>query len=230
MNEQIERTALEDVLDAYVAAATDSGAPPLAEWVRRFPQFERELTEFAASWSLMKGLPPAPDAEEVDEETLVLRGMSVVQNLLHAQEQAVAAPAPAVVPTAAVSIASLLAAAQSRDLTPRQLAAAVGIGSALLRKLDLRRIDIVQMPRDAIDALATALATALGRAADEVAAYLRQGPALAAMARRAEQAPEVGPPEDFFDAIRNDTTMTDEQKQRWLAFESRELREPLGER
>jgi len=80
MNDQQERQTLEDVLDEFVASGAGPNSASLAEWIRRYPQYERELTEFAASWSLMKWLPPSPDAEEVDEETLVLRGMSVVQN------------------------------------------------------------------------------------------------------------------------------------------------------
>ena len=76
---------LEDVLDAYVASGAGPNSASLAEWICRYPRYERELTEFAASWSLMRSLPPAPDAKEVDEEALVLRGMSVVQDLLRRQ-------------------------------------------------------------------------------------------------------------------------------------------------
>lgn len=85
---QQERPPLEDVLDAFVASGAGPNSASLHEWIRRYPKYERDLTEFAASWSLMKWLPPSPDAEEVDEKTLVLRGMSVVQNLLHKQLQA----------------------------------------------------------------------------------------------------------------------------------------------
>ena len=49
---------LKDVLDAYVA----SGVGPnnsLDGWIRRYPEFEQQIIEFAASWSLMKWLPPA---------------------------------------------------------------------------------------------------------------------------------------------------------------------------
>ena len=84
MNEPMEKERLEDILDAYVASGIGPNSP-LGEWIRRYPDFERELIEFAASWSLMTWLPPAPNAEEVEEERLVLRGMSVVQNLLHRQ-------------------------------------------------------------------------------------------------------------------------------------------------
>ena len=77
---RIER--LEDVLDAFVASDVNPNEA-LDEWIRCYPEYEQELTDFAVSWSLMRSLPPAPDAEEVDEDTLVLEGMSIVQNLLH---------------------------------------------------------------------------------------------------------------------------------------------------
>lgn len=215
MNDQQERQTLEDVLDEFVASGAGPNSASLAEWIRRYPQYERELTEFAASWSLMKWLPPSPDAEEVDEETLVLRGMSVVQNLLHRQEQE-AAPPETVAP-----ITSLLDEGRARGLTPRQLAQAAGLGEILLRKLDRRLVRYASIPREAVEALAAALR----REAQNVAAYLQQRPKFAAAAQyRAEQAPELAEPEDFFTAVRADPTMTDEQRARWLALAPRDGR------
>lgn len=215
MNDQMERERLEDVLDAFVASEGNPSSASLAEWIRRYPQYERELTEFAASWSLMKWLPPSPDAEEVDEETLVLRGMSVVQNLLHRQEQG-AAPPETVAP-----ITSLLDEGRARGLTPRQLAQAAGLGEILLRKLDRRLVRYASIPREAVEALAAALR----REAQSVAAYLQQRPKFAAVAHyRAELAPELAEPEDFFTAVRADPTMTDEQRARWLALAPRDGR------
>ncbi len=217
MNDQMERERLEDVLDAFVASEGNPSSASLAEWIRRYPQYERELTEFAASWSLMKWLPPSPDAEEVDEETLVLRGMSVVQNLLHRQDQGQAAPSAAVAP-----ITSLIEEGRARGLAPRQLAQAAGIGEIVLRKLDRRLIAFGRLPREASEALVAALAAALQRGSDSIVRYLQQGPRFAAAAHyRAEQAPQLAKPEDFFDAVRNDPTMTDEQRARWLALEPR---------
>ncbi|MCC6630136.1 MAG: hypothetical protein IT340_22375 [Chloroflexi bacterium] len=217
MNDQQERQALEDVLDAFVASGAGPNDASLAEWIRRYPQYERELTEFAASWSLMTWLPPSPETEDVDEETLVLRGMSVVQNLLHKQQQA-----PAIAPTVAVApFESLVAAGRARGLAPRQLAQAAGLGVSLLRKLDRRLIRYGSIPREAI----AALAAAIQREAEAVARYLQQSPTFAAAAQhRAEQAPELAEPEDFFAAVGADPTMTDEQRARWLALAPRDGR------
>jgi hypothetical protein len=221
MNDQIEQETLEDVLDAYVASAAGPDSASLDAWIHRYPQFATELTEFAASWSLMKGLPAAPDAHETDVEKLVLRGMGIVQNLLHAQGQervtAGAALAPAAVQ--AVAIESLIGAGRDRGLAPSQLARAAGIGEILLRKLDRRLIAFARLPREASEALVEALAAALEQATETVERYLQQRPVLGAAAYRAEQAPQLAEPEDFFEAVRNDPTITDEQRARWLAFD-----------
>ena len=218
MNDQIEQEALEDVLDGYVASAAGPDSASLDAWIRRYPQFATELTEFAASWSLMKGLPPAPGAQETDVEKLVLRGMRIVQTLLHTQEQE-RVPAGATRAPAAVAIESLIGAGRDRGLAPSQLARAAGVGEILLRKLDRRLIAFARLPREVSEALVEALAAALEQATESVVRYLQQGPVLGAAAYRAEQAPQLAEPEDFFDAVRNDPTMTDEQRARWLAFD-----------
>ncbi|MCL4239729.1 MAG: hypothetical protein KJ048_00100 [Dehalococcoidia bacterium] len=215
MNDPQERQTLADVLDAFIASGAGPESPLLAEWIRRYPQYTHELTEFAASWSLMRSLPPALDADEVDEETLVLRGMSVVQNLLHKQPQTQTST------SALLPFESLVAEARSRGLVPREFARAAGIGDGLLRKLDRRLIRYASIPHEAIEVLAAVIQ----RQTESVARYLQQGPTFAAAAQHhAERAPELAEPEDFFVAVRSDPTMTDEQRARWLAFAHREGR------
>ena len=208
MNTPNDLESLEDLFDAYVA----SGGEPFAsldDWIRRYPQYEQELTEFAMSWSLMESLPPIPGAEEVSESTLVLRGMSVVQNLLHAQSsESSSVPVP--------PFESLLTEGRIRSLEPRQLAHATGLGVILLRKLDRRLIRYATIPREAIRRLAEAIRI------DEasVSVYLQRSPALAAgTEHRSEQAPVLGDPENFFDAVRADTTISSEDADRWLELE-----------
>ena len=133
---RIER--LEDVLDAFVASDVNPNEA-LDEWIRRYPEYEQELTDFAVSWSLMRSLPPAPDAEEVDENTLVLRGMSIVQNLLHSQP--IESASESVVP-----FESLVAEGRVHGLEPRQLAQATKLGDSLLGKLNRRLIRYASIP------------------------------------------------------------------------------------
>ena len=208
MNEQVECLSLEDILDAYVASG-DIPDRSLDEWIQRYPEYEKELTEFAVSWTLMESLPPAPEAAKVDECVLVLRGMSIVQNLLHKQSQ-VASSNPS------APFESLIAEGRALGLKPRQLAEAVRLGDAILGKLDRRLIRYASIPQDAIDELAYAIQ----RGTASVAAYLRQDPQFAASAEhRSEQAPTLSESEDFFDAVRNDPTISPEHADYWLALE-----------
>ena len=208
MNNPNSLDRLEDVLDAYVAS-DDGPDASLDDWIRRYPQYEQELTEFAISWSLMESLPPEPDTEEVGVATLVLRGMSVVQNLLHGQPLESAS-------VSVPSFESLIAEGWGNGLEPRQLAQVSRLGVSLLRKLDRRLIRYASIPRDAIRGLAEAIRS------DEasVSAYLQQSSALAAATEhRSEQAPALTEPEDFFDSVRADPTISHGDAAHWLEIQ-----------
>ena len=198
---------LENVFDAYVAADDELGGS-LEEWIQNYPEYEQEITGFAISWTLMNSLPPAPIVEGVEEDTLVLRGMSIVQNLLHDK-----------LPQAGSEIHpqfdSLLSEGRARGLSPGKLASQIGMGAGLLRKLDRRLIRRNSIPRKAIEAIAEAIQ----HSTSNVDAYLQQGPVLiASTEHRAEQTPTLSEPEDFFDAVRSDPTMSQEHAERWLAL------------
>ena len=208
MNRPMDQEMLEDVLDAYVASGVGPNSP-LEEWTRRYPEFEREIVEFAASWSLMTWLPPAPNVEEVTEETLVLRGMSVVQNVLHRQSAESS-------PDSVAPFESLVVEGQERGFEPRRLAHAVGLGDSLLRKLDRRLIAFATIPQELI----YGLAQVMGREASTITAYLQQEPTLAARTEhRSEQAPKLMAQEDFFDAVRSDPTIGRDHADHWYALE-----------
>jgi hypothetical protein len=192
MNDQ-----LDDILDAYLEGGADDSS--LNNLIRRFPQFEQELTEFAASRTLMHGMQPAAGTHIPPDDELAARGMGIVQQLLGAPARA--------------PIQSLIAEARARGLSPQQLRDAVGLGSGVLMKLDRRLIQFGSIPRAAIEQIAAAIQ----RDFSSVVNYLQQGPTLAASASyRSEQAPQVGAQEDFASAVRTDTTMSAEQRARWL--------------
>ncbi|MCY4653112.1 MAG: hypothetical protein OXC95_08105, partial [Dehalococcoidia bacterium] len=208
MNKPNRLERLEDVLDAYVASDVNPNEA-LDEWIQRYPEYEQELTDFAVSWSLMRSLPPAPDAEEVDEDTLVLRGMSIVQNLLH--EQSRESASESVVP-----FENLIAEGRVRGLKPGQLAQATKLGDSLLGKLNRRLIRYASVPQVLIKSLAEAIQSTPA----SVTAYLQERPKFAvAMEHRSEQAPELSEQEDFFDAVRADPTIRSEHTAYWLKLE-----------
>ena len=213
MSNQIEQVELDDVLDAFLATGAPS-ATALREFIQRYPQFQHELTQFAASWQLSEALPMSPDVQQVSDEMIVKRGFRAVNELLSGREFQVQ---PAGVPVGSVAqppVRSLLDEARAQGLRPRQFAAAVGMGESLLAKLDRGLIRFTSIPREAMESIAEALHRDLA----SIQSYLEaRTPSVAPMAAfKAEQAPEVGQPEDFASAVETDATMSAEQRQRWL--------------
>ena len=207
MNKETE-DRLEDILDRMVASDIDPSSDDIADWIRQYPEFERELLGFAASWSLMKSLPSTNMPSLVDEETLVLRGMSIVQNLLHKQSD--------VQPVTPETIEGLIETGRSEGISPSRLASEAFLGIALLRKLDRRLIRFSTIPTE----VTAALAAVLHREASAIASYLARPPTLAAgMRYRAEHAPELAEQEDFEAAVQMDPTMSSADRERWLALQ-----------
>jgi len=213
MKNQIGPVELDDVLDALLATGAPS-ATALREFIQRYPQFQHELTEFAASWQLSEALPMSPDVQRVSDEMIVERGIRAVNELLSGRQFQVE---PAGVPVGSVAqppVRSLLDEARAQGLRPRQFAAAVGMGESLLAKLDRGLIRFASIPREAMESIAEALHRDLA----SIQSYLEaRTPSVAPMAAfKADQAPEVGQPEDFASAVETDATMSAERRQRWL--------------
>jgi hypothetical protein len=201
---------LEDVLDAFVAAGPGS----LNDWIQRYPHYKRELIEFAASWQLSESLPISPDAEPVSDAVILEHGKRAVQDLLRTRNFDLEPVASAAGSAASVPIRSLIEEARARGLRPRQFAAATGMGENLLAKLDRGLIRFASIPREAFESLAAALQRDLV----SIQTYLEQkGPTVASVAAfKAEQTPEAGEPEDFVAAVQTDSTMSPDQRRRWL--------------
>lgn len=209
MNDFSGRDELEDVLNAYMAAASTPNAESLAEWIRRYPQYERELTEFAVAWSRTRWF-PAVQRPSDDDDTSAQRAMRTVQAVLH--EKAASLPSSQ---QQQHPIDSLLAEARSHGLSMDQLADRIELSAALVRKLDRRLIRYVSMPLAVIENLAGVVE----RQVLAVARYLDGAPVAAQGARyRAERAPALADQEDFFDAVQNDPELSEERRGRWLAL------------
>jgi hypothetical protein len=207
MNESSNDRALADLLDAYVAAtAAQPSYGALAEWVRRYPRYAAELTEFTAHWSLAAHLSSPPDAA-TDEAALVRRGMDLLQPLLQRGN----AQRPADDP-----ITTLLAAAKAEGLSVQDLAERSGLTVPLVMKLDRRLIRAATIPA----AVVSGVAQALRRDATAVSAYLLQaGPRFAAGASYlAREAPALAGQEDFLDAVRADRTLPEARRAALLAM------------
>jgi hypothetical protein len=114
-----------------------------------------------------------------------------------------------------LEIESILSSAKKLGLDALGLADATGLSVVLVMKLDRRLIDFRSIPEKIFGVLATALhaATAV------VAEYLRQPPVLATEARfRANENPKVPEPQDFFDAVRSDKSVSEDRRVALLAL------------
>jgi hypothetical protein len=208
-----QRRELDDVLTGYLAAgAMDSDS--LRQWIEHYPEYEQELTDFAMAWMLSESLPVPPGAAQVTDSRLVERGMQAVQQLLTKKQQPESAALLAS-SSAAEQISGLMAEARARGLRPRQFVQVTGLGDALLAKLDRRLIRFASIPNEVIERIASALQRDL----DSVRQYLQQAPSFATTAAyRAEQAPQLAEPEDFFAAAASDSTMSAAQRAHWQSL------------
>lgn len=196
MTERPRADELQDVLDAYRDALEEPSKGALDDWIRRYPQYARELADFTVSWSLSQTLPPHPEVLKLPSETLRQRGLAALAGVL-------AAPA----------MTSLSDEGAARGLSIDQVAQRAGLSLILLRMLDRRLIRFSSIPRQAIEAVASTI----GRDAAAVASYLQGAPTLAPGASYyAEQKPELAEQEDFFDAVRDDPDLDNATRARWL--------------
>lgn len=207
MNQYSEQASLDDVLNAYAISDPGPGYASLAEWIRRYPQYEQELTAFAADWALCTWLPTSTSIQHVDEDALVLRGMSIVQNILYQQAHPLQGEMP--------PLKGIVQESAHLGLSPYQLAERAQMSVSLVRKLDRRLIRFASIPRQAIEALANAIY----RSSSAVTEYLQGEPILSQGASyRAEQTPTLAEPEDFFEAVRRDMALPQGLRDHWLSF------------
>jgi hypothetical protein len=213
MTRPIERPELEDVLDAYVAEVETPSSATLAEWIQRYPHYERELTEFTVAWCQMQSLSPAEGTEpDEDDEALLRHGMNIVQNLLQKQSM----QPPSQTQGKHDAFAGLLAQGRSSGLSSlAQLADCVELSAALVRKLDRRLIRYTSIPLQLIETFARILR----RDVVTIARYLNGTPTLITGASyKAEQAPGLTGQQDFFEAVRHDPELSEERRQQWLSL------------
>lgn len=208
-----EQVTLENVLDAYVSANPAPSEKALIEWIRRYPQYRQQLIDFTISWIQLRHLPPSTEPDEIDEMELVEQGMTVVRNLLtQRREQNLADQRDQ-----EREITSLLDAGKRLGLSPSEVTKKCRFGIATMRKLDRRLISLVSIPLEAV----AIIAKTIGHDPKVVLRYLGGSPTFArGMQYRAEQRPTMGEKQDFFEAIRSDSSMSEEDRDYWLRLEA----------
>jgi len=220
MNEQEQgrvHLTLGDVLDAYVTAVPHPDRTYLQEWIGKYPEFEDELTRFTMDWIAMEWAPRPSDVPP--EQTLVLRGASVVQGLLQRLDQEGARD------RTVAPITNLVDEAKRQGLTALTLADGADLSLAIIRKFDRRLFKASSVPVLAMQRLAHAL----GRGLADIEDYLRRQPVMAAGARyKSAQTPALRELEDFFQAVRDDPTLSEERRRFWLSLAPPHTRQDLG--
>ncbi len=179
--------------------------PRIQEYVRRYPQYASELLDYALYFHTV-GFDSPPLEEPAD---LALSPESAAA-LARIWERS-GANAPDTAPASAdAPITSLSARGMALKLAPPQLAAAVGLTTPLLARLEAHKIAVATIPRTLIQRLADALKTA----PEVIGAYLGATQAGQAGAfYYADQQP-TEKQESFLDAVQA-SALTPEQKREW---------------
>jgi hypothetical protein len=220
---EIKRTTndrvLDDVLDEYAAAGPSR--EKLEEWIREYPEFQRELAELTVSWLELKYLRPV--AATSDPAEAQLRAASILGEVLHTLQSASATVAPAVesketpVSPASPSIDSLLDQAKLQGLDVEQLATTVKMSVAMIMSLHRRVVVASTVPRDALSALGNALMLSF----DTLYTYLDGSPKLVGGQQfKSRQAPRIMEKVDFAELVKNDPELSDSDRARWLSIQS----------
>lgn len=204
-----EKNRLEEVLNEYVQCEVKPSHAALEKWVKEYPEFKKELVEFTISWTLMSDLPIPADAKKVSLDTLLLRAMSVVEDRLytHRQEQSASQPLAS----------DLLKEAKRLGLTAEMIAPRVDMSLQMVTKLVRRQIAYLTIPDEAINRFSAVFEMRK----DDLMLYFQKPMMVPQQARFSAKSGPKAPSsaESFFDAIRNDRSLDENQRSFWLSFE-----------
>lgn len=212
MNNSIEPYSLEEVLDAYVAASQSPSREKLQEWIKRFPQYEQELIEFTVAWSQTEYFPERK-GQEKDSESWIQIGMKIARQ---AYEQQAVENKPLEI-RHKPPLVSFFQEGNRLGYSPDRLAQHLNIPMSIMRKIENRLLFVDTIPPN----LTELIAQNLQRNHDEVLVYLREEPAIPQQLRlKSHQSPKTSR-QSFFDAVRADTSMSEDQRTYWLSLEQK---------
>ncbi len=209
MSAHFDHRLSEAILDDF--AMDFDHAPNHAEvraWLDRHPALRDDpddraaVINFAARWGVYAVLAPDLSALPADPAR-VARGKEIVARVI--ADLAPARP-----------ITSLLAQAQSVNLTSQDAAARAGLSVSLFAQLDRRLIRFDSLP----ERLFARVADAIGRGIEDVRVYLAGPSALPQGAQfRADHAPVItSATKEFTTAVREDPLLSPAEKAEWLAL------------
>jgi hypothetical protein len=201
----------DDVLMAFSEAREDAPDDKalLRLWTTRYPEFADNLiavdyARFAAGMTLLDTVEDSPE-----DAGAAQMGQDALAEWHAGSATSAAAPKPA--------LTSLVSDAAARGLDAAHFAASLRMDRLLLGRLEQRVLEAATLPVSLI----RQIAQILERSSEEVAAYLRGGPRLAAQAHfRARRAPSLSPQaarSTFAEALQTGQNMSEEDKAYWQA-------------
>ena len=205
--ENRNETTLDDALNTFITENERPTLENLQGWVKRYPQFRRDLVEFAAAWAEQLVLPQGPEIGPEAEKVMVDRAMSHVLNAAYsrdvqAQEQA-ANDEP---------IVNLIGEAQRAGMNVQQFAEACDLDLALMSKLNNRQFEPESIPLE----LTRRVGQLLQRPSAIIAAHLAKPPqAVTSKAFLSHGKPKSAALQSFADAVR-ESSLPDKKKAHWL--------------
>ena len=209
MNSPIEPNPLVEVLDAYTSTPQIQNRDILIEYIRRYPQFEQELIDYTMVWMESNHL-PSPAELEPEDITFIQLGMAAAQQAFHQQEE---------FKRTNLYFQSILGEAKLRGMSANQFAIVLNLSILLIRKIDLRAIAYDTIPFEIIQSFAENLE----RNVREIARYLTLPPMQPTTARyKSSKTPKLDEKRSFFDEVREDHLLSEEQRKYWLSKESRD--------
>ncbi|HEX2909860.1 MAG TPA: hypothetical protein VH186_03560 [Chloroflexia bacterium] len=212
MAEQNNRpVSLDYILNEYISSPQFPAYANLLEWIRLYPQFEKELTDFTVSGSVMGTLPHAEKLNEDLDEKLMNRGMSIVQNLLYNKKKE-----QAVQDARNKEFKGIAEERKKQGSSLQNLAEHSRLSAALMAKLEQRLILPVTIPSEVSENIARELNVPYHL----INKQFHGDPWLGSNANRlSDERPKLASQTSFFDEVRNDRTIKEEDRQYWLALE-----------
>jgi hypothetical protein len=210
MNNQSEIPTLDQVLFEFMTENENPTREALTEWVHRYPQYERELVDLAVDWFQMS-LPLSSGSPVENEEAVVARGVDYVHQFLLEEEAH-----RQMLPKTSRPFLGFIKEAKDLHISLDEFAERIGLTPALLAAIDQRMMRYASLPAELIQGLVDIVGMELptGRL------YLQTQQAISGAQRfKSDQTPQVSEQVDFFDEVRVDPDLTEEQRQRWLALE-----------
>jgi hypothetical protein len=213
MNNPLGQYSLEEVLDAYVAVTTKPSREILAEWVKRFPQYANELADFTVAWIQTEHFPENREVP-IDAKARNQIGVEIARRVY---ERRIAEDDMQTTNTLS-HLDSLLKAGTEAGLSADQLKDEFNLSMVMMRKMENRFLLGETIPADLIQRMAQTLK----RNTQEVLSYLNQEPMIPGGLRlKSHQSPKIGQKESFFDALRKDDSLNEDQRTYWLSFENK---------